>query len=198
MMSGMIAGSSTGRGLCDRPTAVGAAVLGIDPGLAITGYALLSAGSGTPEAILHEAGVIRLIRGQSLQSRLLHLEESLTALIRAHHPVCLVCEELYAHYRHPKTAILMGHARGVVLATAARLGLPVVSVGATRVKKLLTGNGHASKRQMQSAVARTLGLSKLPEPPDVADAIAIAFCGLRQHLRPMRRQRRSRGAGVLA
>ena len=195
MMSDMIAGRLAGCELCDgRPTR--GAVLGIDPGLAVTGYAVLSAGPGMPEAILHEAGVIRLVRGQSLQSRLLHLEESLTALIRTHRPVCLVCEELYAHYRHPKTAILMGHARGVVLVAAARLGLPVVSVGATHVKKLLTGNGHASKRQMQSAVARMLGLSKLPEPPDVADAIAIAFCGLRQQGGLTGRRRRLRSSEV--
>ncbi len=157
----------------------GGPVLGIDPGLERTGYALLWGRSGPREVEIREAGLIRLVRGQPLPRRLAHLEESLAALITAHRPALLVCEELYAHYRHPRTAILMGHARGVILAVAQRCGLDVLAVGATRVKKVLTGHGHASKRQIQRAVAATLGLPALPEPNDVADAIAIALCGVR-------------------
>jgi crossover junction endodeoxyribonuclease RuvC len=100
-------------------------------------------------------------------------------LLQTHRPTLLACEELYAHYKHPRTAILMGHARGVILAAAARRGLQVVSIAATHVKKMLTGSGHAAKHQVQFAVAATLGLRQIPEPPDVADAIAIALCGLR-------------------
>src|SRR5262245_36148097 len=91
----------------------------------------------------------------------------------------LACEDLYAHYKHPRTAIRMGHARGVVLALAARNGLSVAHINATQIKKMLTGNGHASKGQMQRAVAGTLRLACLPEPHDVADAIAIGLAGLR-------------------
>jgi len=154
-------------------------VLGVDPGLLRTGYALLDGADPPREARLLEAGVIRLPRERSLPDRLTELEKSLTTIIGSTRPVLLACEELYAHYRHPRTAILMAHARGVILALAARCGLRVLPVAATNVKKLLTGNGHASKRQMQAAVAATLGLPRLPEPPDVADAIAIALCGLR-------------------
>ncbi len=167
----------------DRPeSSPGATVLGIDPGLQCTGYAFLSAGSKPQEARLIEAGVIRLQRTRPLPERLVELETSLETLIQTHRPGLLACEELYAHYKHPRTAILMAHARGVILALAARSGLAIVSVAATNAKKLLTGSGRASKRQVQHAVAASLGLPVIPEPHDVADAIAIALCGLRlQH-----------------
>lgn len=112
-------------------------VLGIDPGLQRTGYALLSEAPAPQEARLIEAGVIRLRRADTLAARLVELETSLETLIRAHQPALLACEELYAHYKHPRTAILMAHARGVILALAARRGLRIVSVAATNVKKLL-------------------------------------------------------------
>jgi crossover junction endodeoxyribonuclease RuvC len=153
-------------------------ILGVDPGLRRTGYAVLCAAGGE-RATLIEAGVVRLRPGDALQLRLAELEREITALVDAHSPAALACEALYAHYKHPRTAILMGHARGVILAAAARRGLEVYSVAATNVKKLLTGSGRASKRQMQIAVAATLGLARLPEPHDVADAIAIALAGQR-------------------
>jgi crossover junction endodeoxyribonuclease RuvC len=154
-------------------------ILGIDPGLLRTGYAVLSDERPPAEAGLVEAGVIRLTRGQPLPERLVELEQGLEMIIATHRPTALACEELYAHYRHPRTAILMAHARGVILALAARRGLAVVSVAATNVKKLLTGSGRAGKRQVQRAIMATLGLPVLPEPADVADAIAIGLCGLR-------------------
>lgn len=154
-------------------------VLGVDPGLERTGYAFLSEATPPREAHLIEAGLVRLNRRRPLEQRLLHLDESLEILVESHHPRLLVCEELYAHYRHPRTAILMAHARGVILALAARCGLDVLPVAATHVKKVLTGSGRASKSQVQRAVAATLGLPTIPEPHDVADAIAIALCGLR-------------------
>jgi len=154
-------------------------LLGIDPGLQRTGFAILTCGPGGRDPKLVEAGLIRLPRQTSLASRLVELETNLDNLIGEHHPDTLACEELYAHYRHPRTAILMAHARGVILALAARKNLEIVSVAATNVKKLLTGSGRASKRQIQLAVAATLHLPAVPEPNDVADAIAIALCGLR-------------------
>lgn len=157
-------------------------VLGIDPGLQRTGYALLRFGG---PAQLVEAGVIRLRRAAALEQRLIELEAALTGLLEQHRPAVLACEQLYAHYKHPRTAILMGHARGVILALAARRGLTIVSIAATHVKKLLTGRGHASKPQMQRAVALTLGLRTLPEPHDVADAIAIALAGAHRPARPL-------------
>ncbi len=96
-----------------------------------------------------------------------------------HRPDAIAVEKLYSHYAHPVTAILMGHARGVILGAAAQAHIDVTDISATRIKRLLTGNGHASKAQVQAAVVHVLGLSKTPEPPDVADAIAIALAGWR-------------------
>jgi crossover junction endodeoxyribonuclease RuvC len=88
----------------------------------------------------------------------------------------MALEELYSHYKRPRTSILMGHARGVICLAAAQAGISVASYSATRIKKTLTGNGRATKPQMQRAVARELGLASPPEPHDVADALATALC----------------------
>ena len=85
-------------------------------------------------------------------------------------------EQLYAHYNHPRTAILMAHARGVIFLAAAKHSLPVVSYNATSIKKTITGHGRASKEQMQQAIMSELSLPKLPEPHDVSDALAAALC----------------------
>jgi crossover junction endodeoxyribonuclease RuvC len=97
-------------------------------------------------------------------------------VIEQFRPQVAVVEQLYAHYDHPRTAILMAHARGVLFLAAGQHGLPVVSYNATRIKKTITGHGRASKEQMQVTMQRELGLDKLPEPPDVADALAAALC----------------------
>lgn len=152
-------------------------LLGVDPGLVRTGYAVVGE-HPTREADLLEAGVVRLNPKAALEVRLAELELSLEELIETHRPGALVCEQLYAHGRHPRTAILMGHARGAVLALAGRRGLTVISVSATRVKKLLTGNGHAAKDQVRRAVTRALALRDIRGPSDVTDAVAIALCGL--------------------
>ena len=157
----------------------GACILGIDPGLQRTGYAVLTVPNAGAAPTIREAGVIRLPRGDSLEARLVELDTKLLELLHGFHPRILACEALYAHYKHPRTAILMGHARGVILVAAARCGLEIVSVAATNSKKLLTGSGHATKAQVQRAIAHTLGLLRPPEPNDVADAIAIALAGLR-------------------
>ncbi|MFO0837909.1 MAG: crossover junction endodeoxyribonuclease RuvC [Phycisphaerae bacterium] len=176
-----------------RSPAGRARLLGVDPGLRRTGYALLSF-DARQQADLLEAGVVRLDHTDRIERRLVELERSIAELIESHHPSVLACEQLYAHYSHPRTAILMSHARGVILMVAARCGMDVVNVGATHAKKMLTGNGHASKTQVQRAVAMTLGLAAPPSPPDVADAIAIGLCGWR--LRAARRRATTAEAGV--
>lgn len=160
------------------PAARGFRVLGVDPGLLRTGFAVLAARDRSEGPRVVEAGVIRVPAEGPLEGRLLELERCLSQVIESGRPDLIVCEQLYAHYRHPRTAILMGHARGVIFATAARLRVSIVSVAATNVKKYLTGAGHAGKAQVQRAVAATLGLAELPEPHDVADAMAIGLCGL--------------------
>lgn len=148
-------------------------VLGIDPGLYITGYGVIARTGG--KLGLVEAGILRA-QGSSLPERLQSLWSSLDELLQATQPEVLAVEELYSHYAHPRTAVLMAHARGVILACAAQAGIPVVSYAATRIKKTITGSGRASKEQIQRVIRAELGLSQIPEPPDVADALACALC----------------------
>ena len=155
-------------------------ILGIDPGLRMTGYGAVVLRDGAHDPALVEAGVIRLDADTSMEQRLAQLEGEMDQIIDRLQPTCLVVEKLYAHYRHPRTAILMAHARGVILLGAARRGVCVEHLPATEVKKAVTGYGHASKQQMQLAVASQLRLTKPPHPPDVADAIAIALTHARR------------------
>jgi crossover junction endodeoxyribonuclease RuvC len=149
-------------------------VLGIDPGLNTTGYGVLDFVAGQPRLI--EAGVVRSKASGSLGERVKEIHDGVADIITSLKPEVLAIEELYSHYDRPTTAILMGHARGVIILAAAEAGIPVVSYRATQIKKTITGNGHAAKWQMQEAVRRELNLPTLPEPPDVADALAIAMC----------------------
>jgi crossover junction endodeoxyribonuclease RuvC len=111
-----------------------------------------------------------------MASRVLSLYTGIVELVNEFRPQVMVVEELYAHYQHPRTAILMAHARGVIFLGAAQRGIPVISYNATRIKKAVTGHGRASKDQVQRTVQRELHLPQLPQPPDVADALAAALC----------------------
>jgi crossover junction endodeoxyribonuclease RuvC len=155
-------------------------VLGIDPGLQITGYAAVDLRDGAIEPVLVEAGVLRLKAGLPLPQRLGQLYHDLTALVAELAPQHMAVEKLYAHYKHPRTAILMAHARGVILLCAQEGGLTLADLPATLVKKAVTGYGHASKLQVQRAVQSQCRLAQLPSPPDVADAIAIALTHARR------------------
>jgi len=151
-------------------------VCGIDPGLGVTGYAVLRVDAASRRAGIIDAGVCRFDESLPLAKRLAQIDRDVSSILSEHHPTFVAVEQLYAHYKHPRTAILMGHARGVILCAAARLGLEVRSFAATRIKRYLTGNGRATKAQVQRAVKTALGLPSLPEPSDVADALAIAMC----------------------
>ncbi len=149
-------------------------ILGIDPGLNTTGYGVVEVVDR--QVRLVEAGVVRGKTKGSLTARVQEIHDGVADVIRTLQPEALALEKLYAHYDRPTTAILMGHARGVIVLAAAQAGIAVHDYAATQVKKTLTGNGRAPKSQMQDAIRRELRLSKTPEPPDVADALAIALC----------------------
>jgi crossover junction endodeoxyribonuclease RuvC len=166
-------------------------ILGIDPGLNTTGYGVLEFAhvdqslrdsqarfddARRPAPRLVEAGVVRGKAKGSLADRVREIHDGVADVIATLKPEVLAIEELYSHYDRPTTAILMGHARGVILLAAARTGISVVSYRATQIKKTITGNGHAPKWQMQEAIRRELNLATVPDPPDVADALAIALC----------------------
>lgn len=153
-------------------------ILGVDPGLRVTGYGViaLSSKKGSRPAIeLVEAGVVRTHEREGIAERLRKIYKSLSDVVKELKPDVLAIEKLYAHTEHPATSILMGHARGVVCLLAGVHEIPLVNIASTHVKKALTGQGHAGKAQIQRMVQRELGLKDLPEPPDVADALAVAI-----------------------
>jgi crossover junction endodeoxyribonuclease RuvC len=151
-----------------------ARILGIDPGLNTTGYAVIEPQNG--RLTLVEAGVVRGVTRGDMGARLREIHDGVADVIAAFQPTILAIEELYSHYERPTTAILMGHARGVICLAAAQAGIAIESYAATQVKRLLTGNGRAPKSQVQQAICHEFGLAAPPEPPDVADAMAIALC----------------------
>jgi crossover junction endodeoxyribonuclease RuvC len=149
-------------------------ILGLDPGLQITGYGVVDFDVRKPRLV--DAGVIRLKQTLTVAQRLVELERELDEILTEHRPEIVAIEQLYAHYAHPRTAIIMGHARGVLMLAAQRRAVRLCEYPANRVKKNLTGNGHASKGQMQRAIQSVWNLAEPPDPPDVADALAIALC----------------------
>ena len=149
-------------------------ILGIDPGLNITGYGVLEVTRSSVK--LCEAGVVRGRSPRSLTARLHEIHAGVADVIASLAPTAMAVEQLYAHYKHPRTAILMGHARGVICLAAAQAGIGVMHYSATQIKKVLTGNGRAPKSQIQQAIRQELQLAQVPDPPDVADALAIALC----------------------
>ena len=153
-------------------------ILGIDPGLNVTGYGVVDFTRGGPAIV--EAGTIQTDSKADVAGRIAQIHADLAEILAEHKPDTVAVEKLYAHYRHPRTAILMAHARGAILLACSQAGLGVRDLPATKVKKSLTGNGHASKRQVQKAVQAACNLDRPPEPPDVADALALALCAGRQ------------------
>ena len=149
-------------------------ILGVDPGLQCTGYGVVE--SLGAQSTLLEAGVLRPKRDSELESRLLELHHGLQGILQQYKPHAMAVEQLYSHYDRPRTAILMGHARGVICLAAALEGIPVHHYPSTNIKKILTGNGRAPKEQMQTSVQREFGMAEAPEPHDVADALAAALC----------------------
>ena len=149
-------------------------ILGIDPGLQVCGYACVEA-NAHKHAIV-EAGVVRTTAREPIEKKLNQIAEDMGAILERFKPDVVAVEQLYSHYAHPRTAILMGHARGVILQRCAQADIEVKSFAATRIKKSITGSGHASKEQVQKSVQTLLHLRELPRPADVADAIAAAMC----------------------
>src|SRR5690349_18274144 len=150
--------------------------MGVDPGLVATGFGVLEAGAGA--VTVRDAGVISTSTGQPLEARLNALHRAVHRIIEEQAPGLLVVEDLYTEYRFPRTAILMGHARGVIYLAARQLGVAVVALTPSEVKRAMTGNGAAGKAQVQRAVQTVLGLREPPRPSHVADALGLAATGM--------------------
>jgi crossover junction endodeoxyribonuclease RuvC len=151
-------------------------VLGIDPGLVATGYGCLERTSRGLAVV--EAGVITTSPDGPIEGRLSAIHAAVQALLDRHGPSVLAVEDLYAEYRFPRTAILMGHARGVICLAAAQRGLTVLAVAPAEVKRLVTANGAASKLQVQRGVQAVLGLGQPPRSSHVADALSLALAAM--------------------
>ncbi|MCJ7725760.1 MAG: crossover junction endodeoxyribonuclease RuvC [Acidimicrobiia bacterium] len=150
-------------------------VLGIDPGLSITGYALVAATGASMKAV--SAGVIRTDKDLPMAVRLAELFGDIEALIAEHRPEEVAIERVFVN-RNLQTVEAVGRASGVVLLAAARAGLEVFEYTPSAVKKAIVGVGTAPKKQIQEIVARRLGLQQAPSPADAADALAVAMCHL--------------------
>ncbi len=150
-------------------------VMGIDPGIAITGYGLIVEEDDRTRAV--DYGVIRTPSDAALPQRLQQLYDELDALIRRHRPDAIAVEELF-FARNARTALTVGHARGVALLAAARSKASFHQYKPSEVKQAITGYGAADKRQMQEMVRLLLELDAIPKPDDAADALAIALCHL--------------------
>jgi crossover junction endodeoxyribonuclease RuvC len=150
--------------------------MGIDPGLVVTGWGCLE---GTPEGVhVLGAGVITTSPRTALGVRLQSLYAAVDDLLARHAPAVLVVEDLYAEYEFPRTAILMGHARGVICLAAAQHGVGVLPLAPAEIKRVFAANGAASKAQVQRGVQRLLRLPEPPQSSHVADALGLAYTGL--------------------
>lgn len=153
-------------------------VLGIDPGLATTGWGVLEK---TPrDIVLKNFGVILTPSTLPLPQRLLQLQQDLTRIIQTYAPSVLAIEELF-FTKFAVSIAATAQARGIILWSAAEKGLPVVEYNPRAVKMAMTGFGSASKIQIQTMVQRQFRLKELPRPDDAADALAIALCHLQMH-----------------
>jgi crossover junction endodeoxyribonuclease RuvC len=157
-------------------------VVGFDPGLNVSGYGVIEVVRNVVRLV--EAGTVRS-KGESLEARLLTIHAGVAEVIAHFRPDAMAIEQVFAHAKFPKTAILLGHARGVICLAGAQAGLAIHHYLPNRVKSTLTGSGHAGKAQIQAAVQRELSLATKPEPADAADALAVALTDYHLRLRPL-------------
>lgn len=159
-------------------------ILGIDPGLGCTGYAVVDQDLNGANPALVEAGAIRSDEKAPLPERLVQLHREVGEVLDEFRPAAMALEDLYTEYRFPRTALLMAHARGAICLAAGQRDIPVWSYAARLVKVAVVGHGAASKEQVQAMVTRVFQLAKPPTPNDVSDAMAIALTAHRRGPEP--------------
>ena len=157
-------------------------ILGVDPGLTVTGYGVIEA-KNSYQVKLKEAGIIKTKAGDRISVRLEKIYKNLLNIVGDYKPEIIVLEKLYSHYKHPATSILMGHARGVVCLVAGVSGIKLTNYPSTRIKKAIAGNGQASKMQIQGMVQQFLDIKSKRQPVDVTDALACALTYVNMELR---------------
>ena len=148
-------------------------IIGIDPGLLCTGFGILDI-SGNEFSIV-DYGVVKTNSKDPLNIRLKTIYEDLEYIINRYKPSVMSIEQIF-YGKNVKAALLLGHARGIPMLLSANNGLPLFEFSARRIKQSLTGNGNATKEQVQFMVKNLLSMDKIPEPIDASDALAIAIC----------------------
>ncbi len=148
-------------------------VMGVDPGIAILGYGVLEICGNKYKTIT--SGAITTSAGQPMPERLSFLYENLTKLLIHYRPEAFAVEELFFN-KNVKTALTIGHARGVIILAASNQGIPIYEYTPLQVKQAIVGYGRADKNQIQQMVKMLLNLKEIPKPDDVADALAVAIC----------------------
>lgn len=150
-------------------------VFGIDPGSGRTGYGCVESDGSRHQLVTF--GAIASTASDSFPDKLHRIHRTLSQLITTHRPDCVVIENLF-HAKNARSALLLGHARGVAVLAAAEAGLPIVEYTPAAIKLAIVGYGRAEKAQMQQMVKLLLRLDAIPTPHDAADALAIAICHL--------------------
>ena len=150
--------------------------MGIDPGLANTGYGVIEAESAVLKPV--GSGCIKTVAGEPLTERLAAIHAGLTDAVERLKPDEIAIEQLHSVARFARIAILMGHARGVAMLVAAQFGIPVLEFQPTMAKSIVTGFGRASKEQIKLAVTSQLGLAKPITNEHIADAFAVSICAV--------------------
>jgi crossover junction endodeoxyribonuclease RuvC len=160
-------------------------VLGVDPGTAATGYGVVERPPAGPYRLI-ECGVVRPRSRDSLARRLAAIHEDVALLISRHRPDSLAVESVFVA-RNARSALVLGHARGVVLLAAAQADIPVAEYAPRAVKAAVAGAGSATKQQIALMVTRLLRLRTPPRPADAADGVAVALAHCLAAGRPLRR-----------
>ena len=151
-------------------------ILGIDPGYAIVGFGLVEHAGARQRLV--RCGAINTPAGVRLSARLLQIADDFETLVRQFRPDVMAIEELFFN-NNVTTGIGVAQARGVIIMSAERLGLPIYEYNPSQVKQAVVGYGKAEKRQVMDMTKRILGLGAVPKPDDAADAVAIALCHAR-------------------
>ena len=160
-------------------------ILGIDPGIAIVGFGLIESNRGSVQMLQY--GAVTTEAGLPLATRLVQIENDMTALIAQLKPDEIAVEELFFS-KNITTGIAVAHGRGVILCTAERLGVPIFEYTPMQVKQAVAGYGLADKKQVMDMTKRLLNLKAVPKPDDAADARAIAICHARSATSLLRRK----------
>jgi crossover junction endodeoxyribonuclease RuvC len=170
-------------------------IFGIDPGSTRTGYGCIESSGGRHRLVA--CGSLAPPAGASFPDKLKVIHRGLQTLLERHRPACVAVEDIF-HAVNVRSALRLGHARGVALLAASEAGLPIVEYSPAEIKRAVVGYGRAEKHQVQEMIRLLLGLEAVPSPHDVADALAVAICHTHTSTAASARLQRSTAAGPRA